>query len=448
MFHYQKNLFFKGAIVTSSRRLSLLCGLFYSFSTQAVDFQTIYQWAVMQDPTFAAADANRLSTREAYPQALANLLPNLSGTATEERATSSNSASTTTSFARMKNQSISLQQPLINVAHWTKLQQSLHTRTQAESTFEAARQDLIMRVATQYFSILKAQDALTFATSQRRAFMHQLEQTKQRFEVGIVAITDVYDAQASLDNSIALVVSAHNDLANEYEKMRQITGSPVEEVAQVSDELPLLSPDPNDEEAWIDMAEQNNPALQASREIRNIAKSNVWTQRSGHLPTLTAFAQLNHETTTPGGLSIDGTSKIYGVSANWNLISGGSVLSLTRQARADYLAADQKYEALYRQTISQTHQAYRGMLTGSQEVRSLKQAVLSNQSALDATQAAYDVGTRTIVDVLTAETNLLQAQQNYAAARYNMILQYLTLKQQSGILSPSDVLEVNQWLVS
>lgn len=435
-------------MVVTLGRLSLLCGLLYGFSAQAVDLQTIYQWAVMQDPTFAAADAIRLSTREAVPQAFSTLLPNLSIAATDETNRNSTSASTATYYNRLKSKSVSLQQPLINVSAWSKVQQSLHTRTQAEATFEVARQDLIMRVAEQYFAILKAQDALTFATSQRTAFIHQLEQTKQRFEVGIVAITDMYDAQASLDNAIALVVSANNDLANEYEKMRQITGSPVEEVAQVSQELPLLSPDPNDEEAWIDMAEQNNPALQASREVRNIAKSKIWTQRFEHLPTVTAFAQMNHESSAPGGLGVDGTSKVVGISANWNLLSGGSVLSLTRQARADYLASDQYYESLYRQTISQTHQAYRGMLSGAQRVRSLKQAVLSHQRALEASQAAYDVGTRTIVDVLKAETNLLQAQQQYASARYDMILQYLSLKQQSGILSPSDVLEVNQWLMS
>lgn len=432
--------------MASSRQFSVLCGLLWGFSTaHAVDLQTIYQWAVMQDPTFATADAVRLSTREAYPQALAGLLPSLSATATTEKVDPNITA--TGRYHHQKNQTLSLQQSVFNVPNWTKLKQSLRTRTQAEATFEAARQDLIIRVSSQYFSILKAQDALTFAATQRNAFAHQLEQTKQRFEVGIVAITDVYDAQASLDGSIALEVSAKNALANEYEKLRQITGSPVEEVASVSQELPLLSPDPNDEEAWIDMAEQNNPALQASREARTIAKSGVWTQRTAHLPTVTAFAQLNHDLSSPRYIT-DGTTKTYGLSANWNLVSGGSVLSLTRQARADYLAADQVYEGLYRQTLSKTHQAYRGMLTGAQEVKSLKQAVLSNQSALDATQAAYDVGTRTIVDVLTAQTNLLQAKQNYSTARYDMILQYLTLKQQAGILSPSDILEVNQWLVS
>ncbi len=408
----------------------------------AVDLQTIYQWAVMQDPTFAMADATRLSTQEVHPQALANLLPTLSVATTNQR-NKSNSPTTTDYYAYSK--ALTLSQPLFDTPKWVKLKQAGHTLTATEASFEAAEQDLIIRVATQYFAVLKAQDTLSFSTGQRAAFEKQLDQVKQRFEVGVAAMTDLQDAQSRRDSAVAQEIVAKTALEDEYERLRQITGSPAEELATLSTEAPLLSPDPLDEDAWVDMAEQRNPALHAAKETKIVAREEIWHQRMNHLPTLSAFAELSKANTAPPGV-INVTQKIVGLTGSWNLFNGGTVLSQTRQARADYLKADQQWEYAFRQTVSLTRQAYRGMLTSAESTKAFQQALISAKSDLEATQAAYEVGTRTIVDVLSAETNLLQARQNVASARYDIILNYLRLKQQAGLLSPSDVVEINQWL--
>ena len=428
--------------IFNSRCLMLVCCFGFTPACFAVDLQTIYQWAVMQDPTLSAAEAIRLSQREAYPQAIAPLLPNLSASANSQFVETNQSGA---SDYNQRGVSLLLQQSLFNTPNWVRLKQAAHTKTAADNRLEAASQDLIVRVAKQYFSVLSAKDTLEFASRQKEAFEQQLQEVKQHFDAGVAPIADLQDAQARRDTSAANALVAENQLEDEYERLREITGSPIEELATLSAEAPLLRPDPMDEDAWVDMAEQNNPALSAVREDRSIAKADIWRQRSQHLPTVSAFAELSRDK-SPTTANNEVFNRAVGLTASMNLFSGGSVLSQTRQARADYLKADEDWELLYRQTVSNTRQAYRGMLTSSEQVKAFKQAVISNQSALEATKIAYDVGTRTIVDVLNAETNLLQAQQNESSARYNLILQYLLLKQQAGILSVADIVDVNQWL--
>lgn len=426
----------------ATTKLCLIACLLGSSSAWAVDLQTIYQWAVMQDPTYAGAEATRLSKREAFPQAFANVLPNLSASANTQFVKTDRA---NTSDYNQNSASLLLQQPLFNASNWVQLKQASYVKTGADYAFDGAAQALILKVAQQYFLVLSANDALAFASHQKEAFEQRLAQIKQHFDAGVAPIADLQDAQARRDTAAANQLLAEKQLEDAYEKLREITGSPIEELAVLSQDAPLLTPDPEDEDAWVDMAEQNNPDLLALRYTRSAAKSEIWKQRAQHLPTLNAFAELSRsKSPTYNNVSI--SDRTVGLTASMNLFSGGSVLSQTRQARADYLKSDEDWELLYRQTVSNTRQSYRGMLTSREQVVAFRQAVLSNQSALEASKVAYEVGTRTIVDVLDAETNLLQAIQNESQARYNLILQYLQLKQQAGILSPADIVDVNQWL--
>jgi outer membrane protein len=430
----------------------------------------VYQRALQNDPAIREAEAQYLALAEVKPQARAALLPGLTlGSSISNRFVDTRGGALapdgSTIGSRSKfNQdghgwSVSLTQTIFDWGQYTTLRQADKRVMRAETDYEATRQALLIRVATAYFNVLATKDSLASAVSAREAISRQLEQAQRRFEVGLIAITDVQQSQAGYDDSVAAEIQAQRLLANSYEQLREIIGDVVTELAAPTDELPLLSPDPASPEQWVKTALAQNLTLISSRVAAEVAEYDVEIQRGSRLPKVTLSASVTNDTndrtqtiyrdplpplTSPSTQLPDGHS--WSIDLRFPLFTGGLNRSRIQQSVYTHRAATEELERVARLTERQTRDAYLGVISGISRVRALKQSVESNRTALRATEAGFEVGTQTTVDVLTSQKNLSTAETTYSRSRYDYILNVLALKQAAGNLSVTDVEQVNGWL--
>ena len=316
-----------------------------------------------------------------------------------------------------------------------------------------------MRVVTRYFDVLAAEDRLTSINADRRAIARQLEQARQRFEVGLIAITDVQESQAAYDQAVASEIQAKRELATAREFLREITGEYVRELSAPEEEFPLASPNPATEESWIDLAMDQNLALVSSRFDEEIARDEISSRRTGHYPTLDLVAGIEDSDTDITNLTIggnptanpefptDSSRESIFLQFNLPLFSGGTTSSEVKEAVYLHRASREQLQRVTRETERQARDAYLGVNSEISRVNALDQAVESSRTALEATQAGFEVGTRTIVDVLLSQRSLYTAITNYEASRYTYIGNVLRLKLAAGTLRVQDLEEIDQNLV-
>ncbi|MDF2868228.1 MAG: tolC, partial [Gammaproteobacteria bacterium] len=331
----------------------------------AADLMEIYNQALQSDPKLQSAYANYLSVKENVAINRASLLPSINGQANLKGMRSSyvtqGNSSVTNSYQH-QDYSISLTQPIFNFGNWAKLQGASATAKQAQAKYDAASQDLMVRVSKAYFKVLEAEDYLRFTQAEKLATAKQLDQAKQRYKVGLDAITSVYDAQASYDSIVAQEIAAQNDLVNRREELREITGTFHEDLAGLKNQLPLVTPQPANTEAWVETARKQNFNLSAARFAVDTAKQNIRANFAGHLPTLNATAGYNESSQSKNdainGLRIDNAGSSVGLQLNVPLFAGGSVAAQTRQAQYGYQKSLADLEDTYRNTLDLTRQAY------------------------------------------------------------------------------------------
>jgi len=409
-----------------------------------------YLLARDNDPQLKAADATRLAQAETKDQSVALLLPNIALTGNTDKISSDTDSNFAFNPSRKEDfhtngYSLVVTQPVYHHDYWVGLRQADATVAQAEADYGTAKQDLMIRLASGYFDLLAAQDNLDFARAEKEATARQLEQAKQRFEVGLIAITDVHEAQAQFDLTVAQEISADNLLANAREALQEITGQYEQAPQLLRDEIPLLSPEPTDIEQWVKTATAQNLNLKSAQFAREVASEETNRQRSGHFPTLDIVASKNHSDSNSAFGSQRDTDQIS-LQLNVPLFAGGAVSSRTRQAAYRAEAAKQNLLQTRRSVVRQTRNAYLGVIAEISRVKALKQAVISSAKANEATQAGFEVGTRTIVDVLLSQRELFRAKRDYARSRYDYILNTLRLKQAAGSLAQTDIEAINGWL--
>jgi len=450
---------------TMSITLKPIClavaALVLSVPAWAVDLVGVHDLALQNDPRLQAAASRLEATRENRYIARANLLPQIGGSAAITRGDSETEIPgfprTIETDIDTNNYRVDLRQSLYRQANYEALDVARGQITQAEAIYQIAYQDFLLRVAERYFLVLTLTDGVTFAEAEEKAFQRQYEQAEQRFEVGLTAVTDVHEARATYDNARARAIVARNDLADAKEALRELTGQYFEQYDALQEVLPLVEPDPNNAEQWVDIALQNNPSVLSSRAALEVAEANVRLARSGHFPTLDLVGTLNrfdnnkYQYTDPitgaqrsGSLTADDAQ--LQLSLNVPFYQGGRVSAQTRQARYLMDATGQDLDDVQRGAVRQTQTAYRAVIAGIQEVEAFEQARISAESALEATQAGFEVGTRTIVDVLIAEQRKYQAQRDNSVARHAYIIRHLRLKSFAGLLNAEDLRVVNQLL--
>src|SRR5271155_2117139 len=440
----------------------------------AADLLAVYQRALQNDPQLKEAEANRLAALESKPQALAALLPQLAGSGTiskEKDDGQSNQVETVQENGQNFSESfpfngrvttidhkygIDLKQNLFRWENWVALQRADAQVAQAEADYQAAQQDLIARVAQRYFDVLAAQDDLDAQRGNLESVNRQLEQSEKRYEVGLVAITDVQEARAAHDSGAAAVIASKRQLASTQELLREITGDVYDYLARPIEPFELANPDPSGEDRWVEMALQQNLSLVSSRLAADIARENVSAARGGHLPSLDLVASrykassdgnyINADGTPYGTTSLDQYQNIVGIQFTFPLYSGGMVSSQVRQAVYQQRAAKERLERVARQTEHDARDAYLGVLSEISHVKALRRALESNATALNATESGYEAGTRTAVDVLESRRRWIQAQTDYSRSRYDYMINVLKLQQAAGILSEQSLHRLNSLL--
>jgi outer membrane protein len=441
--------------------LCLLCaGLMAPPVAMAVDLIGVHDLALESDPRLQAAEYRREATAENKTQAWANLLPQLGARGDWNKGhTDTSLAGTEISKQNKKTRSYgaTLQQSLYRQANYEQLDVARGQITQADALYQVVFLDFLLRVSDSYFLVLTLIDGVTFAEAEELALKRQFEQAEQRFEVGLTAVTDVHEAKASYDNARARAIVARNRLSDAKEELKALTGQYFEEYDALQEVLPLVEPDPPDAGRWVETALANNPSVLSSRAAVDVADSNMRLARSGHFPTLDLVASytdfknskflIRDDFQQPIGttsLGVDDTT--VQLVLNIPIYTGGFVSSQTRQARYLMDATGQDLDDVQRITVRETQNAFRAILAGIQEVQAFEQARISAESALEATQAGFEVGTRTIVDVLIAQQRKFQAQRDNSIARHAYILRHLRLKSIAGLLTSEDLRVVNQLL--
>lgn len=424
----------------------LLAGLISAVVSQplwAEDLLTVYRQAADSDPQIKAADATRQANLEAKPQARALLLPTLSARGGQLR--NFNVESDVGVLNKNYNSheyDIGITQPIFHQDSLVKQRQADITVKQSDVDYLGVQQSVLLQVAERYFGVLSALDTLTATTAAKDAFARQLEQANRRFEVGLAAITDVYDAQARFDLAVADEVTARQALDDSREALRQLTGQYYEQLNELNEKAPFDPPKPASQDEWIAKAMANNPQLQSAAFGVENARENINLQNAGHYPSVdlvAGYSDFENDARQTRGNNI-------GLQLNVPLYQGGAVVSRTRQAAYQYEAAKQNLEEQQRSVIRGVRDAYQGVLTAIRRIKAYDQARVSNKSALEANQAGFDVGTRTIIDVLNATRDLYLAQRNYSVSRYDYILNYLRLKQAAGEIDEQNLAAVNRWL--
>ena len=416
-----------------------------SAATWADSLTEVYDQAKQNDPQLLRSAAERDRAFEAINSARSTLLPQINLTAgynvnrSDDEFSDSDKASAGIGFS----------QELYNRSSWLTLDTAEKNARQSDSLYASAQQNLILRTAQAYFEVLRSKDSLEFVKANKAAVARQLEQTKQRFEVGLSAITDVHDAQAQYDRVLADEVVAENDLLNKYEGLREITGQEHTNIDELDTDRFSAQRPTNSVDFFIEEAQSKNLDLLSARIGQDIAKDNITLASSGHLPKLTLDGGYNYgnernDTVTSRAGSTNSFNA--GINLSVPLYSGGNITSQTKQAEYAYVAASEQLEQTYRSVVKNVRANNNNINSSIGAIRAYEQTVISAQSALEATKAGFDVGTRTIVDVLEATQSVFDAGRNLSDARYDYIVSILNLRQSVGTLSEQDIIDINAGL--
>lgn len=429
-----------------------------------------YQLALQNDPTFRAAQASLRAGLEEEIKGRAELLPKVNVTAGFGLNQVQNRGqfpaggilfpSNTDIGTESKTWSVSLSQPIFDLSAWFRFRRGQELTEQAKARFAAEQQALILRTAETYLQILRAQVNLAASRSQEDATQRQLEQARERFEVGLAAITDVREAEAAHDLAVAQRLADEGALKVAKEQLSVLTGRPHEEVWPLQEDYPITQPDPQDVEQWIQFAQQNNYDIKVAALTRNAAFKTALAAKAEHLPKITAalsYGETRSENDFHNLTPLSASDRFFNFPRNANqgtlslnltmpLFAGGAISATRRQTSAEYDRTEEEYLGAVRRTVQNTRAEYINVVTGIARTQAGRQAVISSRSSLEATEAGYEVGTRNIVDVLTAVRTLYAAIRDYEGARLDYVLASLRLKRLAGTLSPEDVRELNRWL--
>ncbi len=415
----------------------------------AQDLLQVYALAKQHDPVIREVRERLLAALESKPQARALLLPKLSASGgydlVHDDVKKPSLLKGSEGYDKY-NAQLGVNQPIYHRDYWIRQDQADDTIAQAEAELKNAEIGLMVRTATAYFNILAAADELRVRRAEKEANASQLDQARQRFEVGLVAITDVHESKAAYDGAVAAEIAAENALSDRWEDLRKIIGNSKEPLAKLGDEMPLKKPTPNDIEAWAKTALSKNYGIIAARHATALARKNIEVERSGHYPTLDLVGSYGRVNSN-AGLGSERDEGLIGVQLNLSLYEGGAVTSRTRQAQHEFQAAQDQLDQRRREVNRQVRSAFRGVISTISRVEALKSTMISFQSALESTQAGLEVGTRTMVDVLTVTRSLYQAQSDYARSRYDYIINTLQLHQAASTLSEEGLARANAWLL-
>ena len=423
----------------------------------AVDLMDIYKQSLENDPFFKRAYNEYMSSAEAIPQAKSALYPQV----TMNAGVSRNRLNTMGVGFNIKqgydaqNWQFRATQTVFNFNAWFQVKLAKASVKAAQAMFNDAAQDLMLRTAQAYLSVLLAQDNVNFTEAKKRSNKRQLDQAKERFDVGVVPITTVYEAQAAYDQSVAEVIGAKNEAINKSENLRKLTNHVYDSIAPLrNNTIPLIKPEPTDVNEWIETSLRQNYKYYAAKYRLDAARDNIKSQSSNGWPVINlignAQGQKNDINYGSSSFFVPEEQNLYSVALGVTvpIFQGGLVESKVRQAQYDFAASSEDLERIYRDITVNSKIAYNSIMAGISKVEADRQTLKSQTISLESIEAQFQVGIRTMIDVLNGQRRLLEAQVQLASDQYQLIMSVLQLKYLSGTLCAQDLEEVNSWLAT
>ena len=435
----------------------VLSGLLLSCSTavMSMDLLKAYEAAKLQDATILAARATAQAGRENLPQALAQLLPNISASASYNK---NNLTSTTPNFLGVDqtttrdypshNQTLTLRQPLYRPFLRAQYQQAGARVDDANALLNQEEQNLVVRVVGAYFEAMLTHEQLNLVLAQRKAYTTQLDVARKSFAAGSGTRTDIDAAQAQLDLNAAEEIEVRQNMVYTLRQLEILVGQPIDQLSTLNtSKLQLLGPQPNNLLDWITRAEQNSPEIKSLKALVEVARLEVNKNQSGHYPTLDAIVQLSRSQSE----NVTNTQNRYnnasvGLQLNVPLFAGGAVTSSIRQALAARDRAEQLLEAGRRDLGLRVHKEFRGLTENIPKINALEQALISADQLVLSSSKSFQAGSRTVVDVLNAEQKRSVVLRDLAQARYIYLISNIRLLALVGAADVEAVRSINQVL--
>lgn len=421
----------------------LLLTLALAHPVSAANLLDIYQLARENDSVVQATVAQHDAAIEALPLARSALRPSIALNAEKSW---TNTAGDGEDMQQSDSYGASITQNLYAPAAWHAVKKAELNVEQAETTLKEVEQNLMFRVAQAYFNILTAEETLRAASSSREAISRQTEQAEKRFEVGLSAITDVKEAQAQLDLAIAREIVAENQLAVAREALRVIINQDIPALDPLSNEAVLSVPRPASVKEWVAMAEVNSPRLKIADLDLSLAEKDIVIERAGRKPTLALSGGFN-DSSSEIATRQSGEATQIRLQLDYPLYTGGRTSASVRQAKARTTQAKFNRETVRRAVEQETRDAYLSVIADVSQANALRQALESTEVAREATQAGYDAGTRTAVELLVSLRDTFSARAEYAAARHQYVVRSLQLRLATGLLAEKHLEAVNNSLV-
>lgn len=421
----------------------------------SLNLEQAYRAALEQDAVIRAATAGAAARRERLPQARAQLLPNVSATASRFR---NDLATTQPGFGGVPlhseqmynsgNRALTIRQPLYRPLNFADYQQAKAQVEDANATLDKELQNVAVRVSGAYLEGLLAQDQLALVLAQKEAYTTQLDAARRRFAAGAGVRTDIDEAQARVDMTIAQELEARQNLGYTKRQLQVLVNTPIASLATVDpDKLRAAQPAPGQLQEWTERAEQASPELRSLRAQQEVARQEIEKARAGHKPTVDAIAQWSvSDSDNVTRVDTKYNSKSIGVQVNIPIFAGGYVSSQVRQALAEQERIDNAFEATRRDLALRVEKEYRGITEGALRIRALEQAVRSAETMVQSNRRSYEAGSRTLVDILNAEQERVSAMRDLANARYVYMMSRIRLRALAGQADDQAVRELNGWL--
>ena len=431
-----------------------LCHILLASQVQAqqssLTLADVFREADLNDPQWAAMQFSIRSQQQISNQTKAGLMPSVTFTATTYNKDQDYADTNSGSGVNENSYETTISQPLFHLDNWYQHKYGKTVRRQLNHVLVSERQKFIVRVVEAYLGVLRANEGLAFANAESSAVARQLEQTKQRFDVGLIAITDVHESQAAFDLTTVNLLIAQSMVAVAYESLEALTGSTINKVRSLHEEFPVSPPIPNELSDWLSKAQENNPDLRAAELAKTAAHFNKQKALSAYAPDISFAATVAHQSDTSFGTTLipESDTTTYALQLTWTPYLGGSIIATKKEATLKQEQARAELSSAQRGVIQQVQNTFRMVNTDVLRVQARQQAIKSSNSALKAIQSGYEVGTRNIVDVLQAQRGLFAAKRDYANARYDYIIDLFKLEQLAGSLNTKDIEELNWWFTN
>lgn len=416
----------------------------------------LYGEAQTSDPTFQSARHALEAAKQKRPEAFSALLPALSASGADGRTEGRTRYTDTPEINRSFNTdqwTLQLTQPVFRADRLLAYGEARATVEQALAQFDAARQDLLLRLSRAYFDVIVAERHVTAARAQLVALNEQLQAAERSFKAGVASITDVDDTRSRAASAQSQEVGALNDLESARAALEAIIGEPPERLAALRTDAALPKPFPADVSSWVQRATAENPGVRAAEAVAKASDYELDRSRAQRLPSVDLVATYGGNyaggnITEPINYDTIVRDKQINLQVTLPLLDGGGMHAQVAEARAQRAKALSDLSAAQRQAALDARQSFAAALSGASQVQALETAESAGQRALKGNQVGYGLGIRINSDVLNAEQQLYGTMQDLDKARYDTLYAGLKLKAATGQLSEEDLRGVNALLES